>query len=134
MLTGWKMVLEISQIYSAFFKAQDRFLQKDVCQCGFEPDVIHEYIHWAMLLSSAYRDNKELENDLLCEFFLKQVYHHLLRAIEDSERSRAFRRVCLDSVHTPLLGLKRHFYRYDDGPQKFLTTKLELQRIQAPYD
>lgn len=86
-------------IFNAFFKAQDRF--QLAAPSGFEPDVIHDYIHWGMVLSSSYEHEAEDENLLLCELFLRQVYFHLLEAIQDPTRTRTFRRVCLDSVHTP---------------------------------
>ncbi len=54
-------------IFNAFFKAQDRF--QLAAPSGFEPDVIHDYIHWGMVLSSSYEHEAEDENLLLCELF-----------------------------------------------------------------
>ena len=101
-------------LYNAFFKAQDRFVER-YTPCGFEPDIIHDYIHWPMTLSSFYEQGTENENPLLCELYLRQVYFHLIEAIQDPVRSRTFRRVCLDAIHTPLLCLKRYYYQWEDG-------------------
>ncbi|MFM2588118.1 hypothetical protein [Vibrio sp. TBV020] len=120
-------------LYNSFYKAQDRFLERYV-QTGFEPDVIHDYIHWTMMLSSLYEQGSEQENALLYELFLRQLYYHLLEAIQDPQRSRIFRRVCLDSIHTPLMCLKRHYYQWENGDIKFLHLQQLLQRIQAPLD
>ncbi|KLN63463.1 hypothetical protein [Vibrio sp. VPAP30] len=120
-------------LYNAFYKSQDRFLDS-YTQCGFEPDVIHDYIHWGMLLASQYESGSDNENPLLCELFLRQLYFHLLDAIQDPLRSRIFRRVSLDSIHTPLMCLKRYYYQWEDGDVQFLHLKQQLQRIQAPLD
>ncbi|MGD1467898.1 hypothetical protein [Vibrio harveyi] len=120
-------------IYNAFFKAQDRFLHV-YAPSGFEPDVIHDYIHWGMVLSSIYDHDAEHENLLLCELYLRQVYFHLLDAIQDPARNRIFRRVCLDSIHTPLLCLKRYYYQFEDGDVKFLSLQQQLRLIQTPLD
>ncbi|EHC9868870.1 TPA: hypothetical protein ACVOYR_003920 [Vibrio alginolyticus] len=119
-------------IFNAFFKAQDRFLL--AAPHGFEPDVIHDYIHWGMVLSSCYEHDADEENLLLCELFLRQVYFHLLDAIQDSTRSRIFRRVCLDSIHTPLFCLKRYYYQFEQGDVKFLTLQQQLRLIQISLD
>lgn len=120
-------------LYNAFYKAQDRFLER-YTQNGFEPDVIHDYIHSGLMLSSLYENGCEHENPLLYELFLRQLYYHLIDAIQDPARSRIFRRVCLDSIHTPLLCLKRHYYQWDDGEIKFLYLQQLLQRVQTPLD
>ncbi|MEF1212605.1 hypothetical protein REH77_11110 [Vibrio alginolyticus] len=54
-------------IFNAFFKAQDRFLL--AAPHGFEPDVIHDYIHWGMVLSSCY---EHIHTPLFC---LKRYYY-----------------------------------------------------------
>ncbi|MCR9592926.1 hypothetical protein NB525_02745 [Vibrio alginolyticus] len=115
-------------IFNAFFKAQDRFLL--AAPHGFEPDVIHDYIHWGMVLSSCYEHDADEENLLLCELFLRQVYFHLLDAIQDSTRSR----VCLDSIHTPLFCLKRYYYQFEQGDVKFLALQQQLRLIQISLD
>ncbi|MBN3572373.1 hypothetical protein [Vibrio neptunius] len=120
-------------LYNAFFKAQDRFVDR-YTPSGFEPDIIHDYIHWAMTLSSLYEQGTENENPLLCELYLRQVYFHLIEAIQDPVRSRTFRRVCLDAIHTPLLCLKRYYYQWEDGDIQFLNLQQHLQRIQTPHD
>lgn len=120
-------------IYCTFFKAQDRFLKVNPGE-GFEPDIIYDYIHWGCVLTSYYEHGSEGENPLLFELHLRQVYFHLLDAIQDSQRSRTFRRVCLDSIHIPLLGLKRHYYHLEDGDIHYLSLQQQLQRIQAPHD
>ncbi|MHC0045700.1 hypothetical protein ACGDLY_020645 [Vibrio campbellii] len=120
-------------IYNAFFKAQDRFLHV-YAPSGFEPDVIHDYVHWGMVLSSIYDHDAEHQNLLLCELYLRRVYFHLLDAIQDPTRSRIFRRVCLDSIHTPLLCLKRYYYQFEDGNVKFLSLQQQLRLIQTPLD
>ncbi|USD42356.1 hypothetical protein J4N42_06460 [Vibrio sp. SCSIO 43135] len=120
------------QLYNLYFKAQDRFLYQYL-ERGFEPDVIYDYIHSGMMLSSLYETGAEHESPLLCELYLRQVYFHLLDAIQDPKRSHTFRRVCLDSVYTPLMCLKRHYYQQEDGDAKFLPLQLQLQRIKAPY-
>ncbi|MDN3611931.1 hypothetical protein ACODM8_10075 [Vibrio ostreicida] len=120
-------------LYNGYFKAQDRFLEQHT-PCGFEPDVIHDYIHWALTLSSVYERGEENENPLLCEFYLRQVYFHLLDAIQDALRSRTFRRVCLDAVHTPLFSLKRYYDQWENGDIKFIELQHQLQRLRTPLD
>ena len=120
-------------LYNAFFKAQDRFVDSYTPH-GFEPDIVHEYIHSAMTLSSLYEQGTEHENTLLCELYLRQVYFHLIKAIQDPLRSRTFRRVCLDAIHTPLLCLKRFYHQWEDGDTKFLQLQQKLQRIRMPLD
>ncbi|HGF3750724.1 TPA: hypothetical protein ACF4EY_004070 [Vibrio parahaemolyticus] len=119
-------------IFNAFFKAQDRF--QLAAPSGFEPDVIHDFIHCGMVLSSSYEHEAEDENLLLCELFLRQVYFHLLEAIQDPTRTRTFRRVCLDSVHTPLFCLKRYYYQFEHGDVKFLQLQQQLRLIQTSLD
>ncbi len=119
--------------YNGLFKARDRFLDNSTT-CGFEPDVIQEYIHWTLTLASNYERGAKDENTLLHELFLRQLYFHLLDAIQDPQRSRIFRRLCLDSIHTPLLCLKRHYDQWEDGDIKFLLLQQQLQRVQAPLD
>ena len=120
-------------LYNAFFKAQDRFLDS-YTPYGFEPDIVHEYIHSAMALSSLYERDTEYENTLLCEFYLRQVYFHLIDAIQDPCRGKIFRRVCLDAIHTPLLCLKRYDHQLENGDKKFLQLQQNLQRIRMPLD
>jgi hypothetical protein len=96
--------------------------------------VIQEYIHWTLTLASNYERGAKDENTLLHELFLRQLYFHLLDAIQDPQRSRIFRRLCLDSIHTPLLCLKRHYDQWEDGDIKFLLLQQQLQRVQAPLD
>ncbi|BDR12173.1 hypothetical protein [Vibrio sp. STUT-A11] len=120
-------------IFNAFFKAQDRFLHAHA-PSGFEPDVIYDYIHWGMVLASEYEHEAEDENLLLCELFLRQVYFHLLDAIQDQRRSRTFRRVCLDSIHTPLFCLKRFYYQFKRGNVKYLSLQQQLRLIQMQLD
>ncbi|MDA0148949.1 hypothetical protein [Vibrio sp. LaRot3] len=123
----------LQPVYNAYFKAHDRFIT-DMPADGFEPDVIQDYIHWALTLSSYYEPDAEFESVLLCELYLRKLYFHLLDAIQDPTRSRIFRRVCLDSIHTPLLCLKRFYYQWDDGDIKFLHLQQQLQCVQAPLD
>ncbi|NIY84366.1 hypothetical protein [Vibrio hepatarius] len=120
-------------LYNGLFKARDRFLDTPTA-CGFEPDVIQEYIHWTLALASSYERGARDENPLLYELFLRQLYFHLLDAIQDPQRSRIFRRLCLDSIHTPLLCLKRHYDQWEDGDIKLLLLQQQLQRVQAPLD
>ncbi|WP_070964157.1 hypothetical protein [Vibrio sonorensis] len=120
-------------LYKAFFDAQDRFLAP-TGPAGFEPDVIGDYIHSTTMLTSLYEPGAEQENNLLCELFLRQVYTHLLDAIADPSRSRIFRRVCLDSIHLPLIHLKRYYYQFDNGDAVFRALKQKLQYVQAPLD
>ncbi|GLT16970.1 hypothetical protein GCM10007938_07470 [Vibrio zhanjiangensis] len=122
-----------SPLYNAFFKAQDKFIDHYIPH-GFEPDIVHEYIHSAMTLSSFYAQGTEHENALLCELYLRQVYFHLIEAVQDPCRSKAFRRVCLDSIHTPLLCLKRYYHQWEDGEIRFLQLQQRLQRIRMPLD
>lgn len=120
-------------LYQSFYQSQDRFIDKTT-DGGFEPDVIHDYIHSTMNLASYYEPGATHENFLLCELFLRRLYFDLLAAIQDPIRSRVFRRVCLDSIHTPLLCLKRYYYHWDDGDIRFLQIQQQLQRVQAPFD
>ncbi len=122
-----------AHLYNAFFKAQDRF-QDYSSPHGFEPDVIHEYLHWGVLLAASHEHGAEQENALLCELFLRQLYHHFLEAIADPRRSRIFRRVCLDSIHVPLLTLKRYYDQFEDGDIRFLALQQQLRGVQAPLD
>ncbi|MHC6530065.1 MULTISPECIES: hypothetical protein [unclassified Vibrio] len=118
-------------LYRAFYQAQDRFLDPYTA-CGFEPDIICNYVHCGLLLTSYYEYGAEHQNPLLCELFLRQVYFHLLDGIDDTTRSRVFRQICLDAVHTPLLCLKRFYDHISDGDIKFLSLKQELQRLNTP--
>ncbi|WP_159737346.1 hypothetical protein [Vibrio atypicus] len=126
-------MLCLNLLYNGYFKSQDRFLDSSIAS-GFEPDVIQEYIQWTMNLSSYYEHGSPHENNLLCELYLRQLYFNLLDAIQDSRRSPTFRRYCLDSIHTPLLCLKRFYFHWEDGDIKFFLLQQQLQRIQAPLD
>lgn len=126
-------MLSQQTLYRSFFRAQDRFINQ-ATDGGFEPDVIQNYIHSAINLASYYEHGAVHENQLLCELFLRRVYFDLLAAIQDPIRSRIFRRVCLDSIHTPLLCLKRFYFQWEDGDIRFLQLQQLLQRIQAPLD
>ena len=77
-----------------------------------------------MALSSLYERDTEYENTLLCEFYLRQVYFHLIDAIQDPCRGKIFRRVCLDAIHTPLLCLKRYYQLKTAIKVSTTTTKL----------
>ncbi|NOH96612.1 hypothetical protein [Vibrio sp. 99-70-13A1] len=118
-------------LYSMFYKAQDRFLEP-YASPGFEPDVIQEYIHCGITLASYYEHHAENENLLLCELYLRQVFFHLIDAIESPKRSFLFRRLCLDSIHSPLFNLKRHYYQQLNGRERFLNVQQTLQQVQAP--
>ncbi|MBW3697299.1 hypothetical protein EK599_16530 [Vibrio sp. T187] len=118
-------------LYSMFYKAQDRFTQP-ITPVGFEPDIIQEYIHWGLTLASYYEKHAEHENLLLCELFLRQVFFHLIDAIESPHHSLAFRQMCLDSIHSPLFSLKRHYCQQIDGDQRYLTLQTTLKQVQAP--
>jgi len=120
-------------IYFDFFKAQDRFLNAQY-EYGFEPDIIADYIHSAVLLGSHHEKGARAENLLLCELFLRQVYTHLLDAIANPLHSGVFRRVCLDSIHTPLHCLQRYYCQIEHGDIKFIQLKQKLQHVQAPLD
>ena len=121
------------QVYNAFYKSQDRFLEKE-CQCGFEPDIISEYLYWGMIIASRYEQGSKHENPLMCEMFLRQIYFHLLEAIRDPNRNHVFRQICLDSIHTPLLSLKRYYSHWENGDLNFLKLQQLLQRLQTPLD
>ncbi|GAB2646938.1 hypothetical protein [Vibrio panuliri] len=123
----------LQPVYNAYFKAQDRFVQHQAPD-GFEPDIIQDYIHWSMTLASYYEEGSEYESILLCELYLRRLYFHMLEAIQNPKHSRIFRRVCLDSIHTPLLCLKRYYYQWEDGDVKFLSLQQQLRCIQAPHD
>jgi len=118
-------------IYSTFYKAQDRFLASDVVE-GYEPSTIQSYIDCSLELALQYEKDSEHENILLCELFLRQLFFHLIEAIESPQRSLTFRRVCLDLIHTPLFCLKRHYCQQPNGKQKYLPLQQTLQQVQAP--
>ncbi|SHF73963.1 hypothetical protein [Vibrio gazogenes] len=120
-------------LYNAFFKAQDRFIQHHQV-LGFEPETIQEYIQSGLLLASFYRPETHDENDLLYELFLRQVFFHLLDAIQDPIYSRIFRRICLDSIHIPLLTLKRYYRQLNNGDAKLTALQQQLRSIQTILD
>lgn len=124
---------EQQTLYSMFYKAQDRFLALSL-SVGSEPDVIQEYIHCGLTLASYFEYQAKNENLLLCELHLRQVFFHLINAIETPNRSLIFRQICLNSIHSPLFHLKRHYYQQVDGPEKFLNVQQALQLVQAPFD
>lgn len=121
-------------LYRAFFKAQDRFINHRVTSSGFEPDVIYDYIHCGIALASHHEPHADQQNWLLCELFIRQVYFHLIEAIQDPLRSLVFRRVCLDNIHTPLLFLKRFYYHFEHGEKAFGQVQKALMQLQAPLD
>ena len=116
-----------------FFLCRQRHLDPGVHQKHAE-----QVEHPVKTLDHADADEDEHdadeENLLLCELFLRQVYFHLLDAIQDSTRSRIFRRVCLDSIHTPLFCLKRYYYQFEQGDVKFLALQQQLRLIQISLD
>ncbi|MGB1320739.1 MAG: hypothetical protein ACPG5L_07400 [Vibrio gallaecicus] len=118
-------------LYSMFYKAQDRFTAPTT-SAGFEPDVIQEYIHCGITLASYYEKHAENENILLCELFLRQIFLHLIEAIESPQRSMIFRRVCLDSIYSPLYCLKRHYCQQVEGNARYQSLHRKLQQVQAP--
>jgi len=118
-------------LYSMFYKAQDRFSQPDVPE-GFEPDIIQEYIHCGLSLASYYEKHAEHENILLCELFLRQVFFHLIEAIESPRRPVTFRQTCLNSIYSPLFSLKRHYCQQVEGNKRFVSLQKTLQQVQAP--
>lgn len=101
---------------------------------GFEPETIQEYIQSGLLLASFYRPETHDENDLLYELFLRQVFFHLLDAIQDPIYSRIFRRICLDSIHIPLLTLKRYYRQLNNGDAKLTALQQQLRSIQTILD
>ncbi|MCY9866187.1 hypothetical protein OTK49_26980 [Vibrio coralliirubri] len=125
------MMKEQQVLYSRFYKAQDRFASLEQVQ-GHEPFVIREYIECALTLSAYYEKHAAQENILLCELYLRQVFFHLIEAIESPERNFAFRHICLDSIHSPLFYLKRHYCQQPQGQARFLNLSQTLQQVQAP--
>ncbi|SJN53821.1 hypothetical protein VR7878_00502 [Vibrio ruber DSM 16370] len=120
-------------LYNAFFKAQDRFIH-DNQPLGSEPEIIQEYIQSGLLLASLYRPETHHENSLLHELFLRQIFFHLLDAIQNPANSRIFRRICLDSIHIPLLTLKRYYHQLDNGDVKLMELQQQLRMIQTILD
>ncbi|PMG13544.1 hypothetical protein BCU98_20150 [Vibrio splendidus] len=118
-------------LYSRFYKAQDRFASLEQVQ-GNEPFVIRDYIECALTLSAYYEKHAAQENILLCELYLRQVFFHLIEAIESPDHSFAFRHICLDSIHSPLFYLKRHYRQQPHGQARFLNISQILQQVQAP--
>ncbi|MGF1752578.1 hypothetical protein L4C33_03160 [Vibrio makurazakiensis] len=118
-------------LYSMFYKAQDRFTQT-YTPPGFEPDIVQEYIHCGLTLASYYEKHAKNENLLLCELFLRQLFFHLIDAIESPQRSLAFRQVCLDATYSPLFSLKRHYCQQIEGNPRFISLQKTLQQVQAP--
>ncbi len=148
---------QLTQLYNAYFKAQDRFIAARSAdfaapnleiKCvsmegseierfdieGFEVDIIHHYLNAGHMLASYFEPRARHENHLLCELTLRQIYCQLLTAIEDTNRSRLFRRICLNSVHIPLLALQRYYTYQHQGDGEFLKLKQRLLRIQTPFD
>ncbi|MDW6092019.1 hypothetical protein SBX64_05590 [Vibrio rhizosphaerae] len=120
-------------LYNTFFKAQDRFIQHHQ-PTGFEPEIIQEYIQSGLLLASLYRPETHHENGLLHELFLRRIFFHLLDAIQDPIYSRIFRRICLDSIHIPLLTLKRYYRQLKDGDVKLMALQQQVRSIQTILD
>ncbi|MCG9557869.1 MULTISPECIES: hypothetical protein [Vibrio] len=125
------MMKEQQGLYSRFYKAQDRFASLEQVQ-GHEPFVIRDYIECALTLSTYYERHATQENALLCELYLRQVFFHLIEAIESPGRSFTFRHICLDSIHAPLFYLKRHYCQQPQGQARFLNLSQILQQVQAP--
>ncbi|MGF1814136.1 hypothetical protein [Vibrio splendidus] len=125
------MMKEQQGLYSRFYKAQDRFASLEQVQ-GNEPFVIRDYIECALTLSAYYEKHAAQENILLCELYLRQVFFHLIEAIESPDHSFAFRHICLDSIHSPLFYLKRHYRQQPHGQARFLNISQTLQQVQAP--
>lgn len=125
------MMKEQQVLYSRFYKAQDRFASLEQVQ-GNEPFVIRDYIECALTLSAYYEKHAAQENILLCELYLRQVFFHLIEAIESPDHSFAFRHICLDSIHSPLFYLKRHYRQLPHGQARFLNISQTLQQVQAP--
>ena len=125
------MMKEQQVLYSRFYKAQDRFASLEQVQ-GNEPFVIRDYIECALTLSAYYEKHAAQENILLCELYLLQVFFHLIEAIESPDHSFAFRHICLDSIHSPLFYLKRHYRQQPHGQARFLNISQTLQQVQAP--
>ncbi|SBS68157.1 hypothetical protein [Vibrio splendidus] len=125
------MMKEQQVLYSRFYKAQDRFASLEQIQ-GNEPFVIRDYIECALTLSAYYEKHAAQENILLCELYLRQVFFHLIEAIESPDHSFAFRHICLDSIHSPLFYLKRHYRQQPHGQARFLNISQILQQVQAP--
>ncbi|MEZ9290939.1 hypothetical protein AB4251_16650 [Vibrio lentus] len=125
------MMKEQQGLYSRFYKAQDRFASLEQVQ-SHEPFVIRDYIQCGLTLSAYYEKHAAQENILLCELYLRQVFFHLIEAIESRDRSFAFRHICLDSIHSPLFYLKRHYCQQPQGQARFLNLSQTLQQVQAP--
>ncbi|MEZ8494740.1 hypothetical protein AB6C81_21080 [Vibrio splendidus] len=125
------MMKEQQVLYSRFYKAQDRFASLEQVQ-GNEPFVIRDYIECALTLSAYYEKHAAQENILLCELYLRQVFFHLIEAIESPDHSFAFRHICLDFIHSPLFYLKRHYRQQPHGQARFLNISQTLQQVQAP--
>ncbi|MFA0715123.1 hypothetical protein AB4622_03800 [Vibrio splendidus] len=125
------MMKEQQVLYSRFYKAQDRFASLEQVQ-GNEPFVIRDYIECALTLSAYYEKHAAQENILLCELYLRQVFFHLIEAIESPDHSFAFRHICLDSIHSPLFYLKRHYRQQPHGQARFLNISQTQQQVQAP--
>ncbi len=100
-------------------QSADRFTSSGKVH-GHEPFVIRDYIECAINASAAYYEKHAAqENILLCELYLRQVFFHLIEAIESPERSFTFRHICLDSIHSPLFYLKRHYCQQPHGQAFF---------------
>ncbi len=133
---------QLTPLYNAYFKAQDHFADARAATRGAEAnrfeggevDVIHHYLEAGLMLASYFEPRARHQNHLLCELTLRHLYFDLLAAIEDPQRSRIFRRVCLDSVYMPLLALQRYYSASQQGDHEFLKLKQQLRRIQAPFD
>lgn len=125
------MMKEQQVIYSRFYKAQDRFASIEQVK-GNEPNIIRDYIQCGLTLSAYYEKHAAQENILLCELYLRQVFFHLIEAIESPDRSFTFRHICLDSIHSPLFYLKRHYCQQPQGQARFLNLSQTLQQVQAP--
>ncbi len=120
-------------IYNNYFKAKDRF--SSFCyKSGYEPDIISDYVNFGMQISSLHKQGAKEENLLLCEYFLRQVYLNVLEAISDPRHTATFRKICLDSIYTPLFGLRRYYNRFEHGDVNYLRLKQKLQHVQPPLD
>ncbi len=123
--------MSFSSLYQAYFQSQDRFLDAWVAP-GFEPDVIHSYLHNGLLLAQYYEPGQRTENDLLYQLYLRQMFRHLLDSVRDPSRSPSFRKQCLDNVHVPLFRLQQYYQTIANGEAFYHQLQCELHALHAP--
>lgn len=117
-----------AQLYSQFFKAEDRFISPPIVP-GFEPDIVIDFVQSGLNLAAYYCRHTPSYNPLLQELFLRRVFFNLVEAIRHTGHSRIFRRICADHLHCPLLALKKCYGNSAHGQKQLQSLQRGLLQI-----